>query len=36
MAKIPLSKGGFTLIPEGEYIFTCTNASYNEDFGKLN
>lgn len=35
MAKIKLSEGGFTLIPEGEHIFKITKSTYDEDFGKL-
>ena len=35
MAKIKLSKGGFTPIPEGEHIFKITKSTYDEDFGKL-
>lgn len=34
MAKISLSSG-FTLIPEGTYIFKITESEYKEDFGKL-
>jgi len=33
MAKIKLSKGGFTLIPEGTHIFKITNVEYDEDYG---
>ena len=33
MAKIKLSKGGFTPIPEGTHIFKITGAEYDEDFG---
>jgi len=33
MAKIKLSKGGFTPIPEGTHIFKITNVEYDEDFG---
>ena len=33
MAKIKLSKGGFTPIPEGTHVFKITNAEYDEDFG---
>ena len=35
MAKIKLSAGGFTLIPEGTHTFKVSAVSYNEDFGKL-
>lgn len=35
MAKIPLSKGGYTPIPEGEHIFKIVKSTYDEDFGKL-
>ncbi len=35
MAKIKLSKGGFTPIAEGEHIFKITKSTYDEDFGKL-
>ena len=35
MAKIKLSEGGFTPIPEGEHIFKITKSTYDEDFGKL-
>jgi len=35
MAKIPLSKGGYTPIPEGEHIFKVVKSTYDEDFGKL-
>lgn len=35
MAKIKLSKGGFTPIPEGEHIFKITKVDYDEDFGKV-
>lgn len=36
MARLQLSKGnGFTLIPEGTYIFKVTNVDYDEDFGKM-
>ncbi len=33
MAKIKLSKGGFTPIPEGTHIFKITNVEYDEEFG---
>lgn len=35
MAKIRLSDGGFTLIPEGTHVFKVTAVKYKEDFGKL-
>jgi len=35
MAKIQLSKGGYTPIPEGEHIFKVVKSTYDEDFGKL-
>jgi len=35
MAKIKLSKGGYTPIPEGEHIFKVVKSTYDEDFGKL-
>lgn len=35
MAKIKLSEGSFTPIPEGEHIFKITKSTYDEDFGKL-
>ena len=35
MAKIKLSEGGFTLIPEGTTIFKITGVEYKEDFGKM-
>jgi hypothetical protein len=35
MAKIKLSSGGFTLIPEGVTTFKIVGVDYNEDFGKL-
>lgn len=34
MAKIPLSSG-FTIIPEGHYMFKITGVDYKESFGKL-
>ena len=34
MALIHLA-GGFTLIPEGEHLFTITSVEYKEDFGKI-
>ena len=33
MAKIKLSKSGFTPIPEGTHVFKITSAEYDEDFG---
>ena len=35
MAKIKLSQGGFTLIPEGVTTFKITGVEYKEDFGKM-
>lgn len=35
MAKIKLSDGGFTLIPEGTAIFKIVGVEYKEDFGKM-
>lgn len=35
MAKIKLSEGGFTLIPEGTTTFKIVNVEYKEDFGKM-
>lgn len=34
MARIPMTSG-FTLIPEGEYIFKIYDVTYDEDFGKI-
>ena len=34
MARIPLT-GGFTIIPEGEYVFRIYDVSYDEMWGKL-
>lgn len=34
MAKIGLSDG-FTLIPEGTYVFKITTVNYKEEFGKM-
>lgn len=34
MARINLSEG-FTLIPEGTYVFQITTVNYNEAFGKM-
>lgn len=35
MAKIKLSQGGFTIIPEGDYIFKVDKVEYKEKFGKM-
>lgn len=35
MAKIGLSDGGFSIIPEGTHVFKITEVEYKEDFGKL-
>lgn len=35
MAKIKLTEGGFTLIPEGDHIFKIIEVDYDEDFGKM-
>lgn len=35
MAKIKLSDGGFTLVPEGTHVFKIASVLYKEDFGKL-
>lgn len=35
MAKIKLSKGGYTPIPKGEHIFKIVKSTYDEDFGKV-
>jgi len=35
MAKIKLSEGGFSLIPEGVHTFKITEVEYKEDFGKM-
>lgn len=35
MAKIKLSEGGFTLIPEGTTTFKIVSVEYKEDFGKM-
>lgn len=35
MAKIRLSEGGFTLIPEGTTTFKIVAVEYKEDFGKM-
>lgn len=34
MARIPMTSG-FTLIPEGTYVFRIYAASYDEEFGKI-
>lgn len=34
MSRIPLTSG-FTLIPEGTYVFRIYDVNYDEDFGKL-
>lgn len=34
MARIPMTSG-FTLIPEGTYVFRVYDASYDEEFGKI-
>ena len=34
MARIPMTSG-FTLIPEGNYVFRIYAATYDEDFGKI-
>lgn len=34
MARIPMTSG-FVLIPEGTYIFRIWDASYDEEFGKI-
>ena len=34
MARIPMTSG-FTLIPEGEYIFRIYESHYDEEFGKI-
>lgn len=34
MARIPLTSG-FTLIPEGTYVFRIYDATYDEEFGKI-
>lgn len=35
MAKIKLSEGGFSLIPEGTTTFKIVGVEYKEDFGKM-
>ena len=34
MARIPMTSG-FTLIPEGTYVFRIYDVKYDETFGKL-
>ena len=34
MGRIPMTNG-FVIIPEGDYIFRIYDASYDEDFGKI-
>lgn len=34
MARIPMTSG-FVVIPEGEYVFRIYDATYDEDFGKI-
>lgn len=34
MARIPMTSG-FTLIPEGTYVFRIYDVAYDEDFGKI-
>ena len=35
MAKIKLTEGGFSLIPEGVTVFKVVGVEYKEDFGKM-
>jgi len=35
MAKIKLTEGGFSLIPEGTTTFKIVGVEYDEDFGKM-
>ena len=35
MAKITLTSGGFSLIPEGTTTFKIVDVEYKEDFGKM-
>ncbi len=35
MAKLKLSEGGFTLIPEGVTVFKVTEVEHKDDFGKI-
>lgn len=34
MGRIPMTSG-FTLIPEGEYVFRIYDVNFDEDFGKI-
>lgn len=34
MARIPMTSG-FMVIPEGEYVFRIYDATYDEDFGRI-
>ncbi len=34
MARIPIT-GGFSIIPEGTYVFRVYDVSYDEEFGKI-
>lgn len=34
MSRIPMTSG-FTVLPEGEYIFRIYDVTYDEDFGKI-
>ena len=34
MARIPMTSG-FVIIPEGEYVFRIYDATYDEDFGRI-
>lgn len=34
MARIPMTSG-FVVIPEGEYVFRIYDATYDEDFGRI-
>ena len=35
MAKIKLADVGFSMIPEGDYVFRIEESTYDEDFGKI-
>ena len=35
MAKLKLSEGGYTLLPEGVTTFKIVEVDYKEDFGKM-
>src|SRR5699024_640154 len=35
MAKIKLAEVGFSMIPEGHYVFKVADATYDETFGKI-